>query len=125
MAGGYAVSAHQLTDRPSQDLDFATASSLALPDIATRLGAAYAQAGFRVSHIESTSRMARWEVSDGRQACEVDLLKEAIGPPVHLEIGPVLTLDDAIGLKVRALHDRAAHRDFIDVHAATIRGDYS
>jgi hypothetical protein len=39
-----------------------------------------------------------------------------------LSIGPVLAIDDAIGLKVRALHDRTTHRDFIDVHAATIAG---
>ena len=125
LAGGYAVSAHHLTDRPSRDLDFATASPLDLPDVATRLSVAYEQAGYHVSLIESTSRMARLEVSDGWQSCEVDLLKEAIGPPVQLEIGPVLTLDDAIGLKMRALHDRAAHRDFIDVHAAATRGGYT
>jgi hypothetical protein len=34
-----------------------------------------------------------------------------------MAIGPVLALDDAVGLKMRALHDRAAQRDFIDVHA--------
>lgn len=125
LAGGYAVSAHHLTDRPSRDLDFATASPMDLPDVATRLGAVYQRAGYRVSQVESTSRMARLEVSDGRQSCEIDLLKEAIAPPVQLEIGPVLTLDDTVGLKMRALHDRAAHRDFIDVHAAATRGGYS
>ncbi|MDT5040354.1 MAG: hypothetical protein QOE51_1339 [Actinoplanes sp.] len=125
LAGGYAVSAHHLTDRPSRDLDFATASLLDLPDVATRLSVVYEQAGYRVSQVESTSRMARLAVTDGQQSCEVDLLKEAIGPPVQLEIGPVLTLDDAVGLKMRALHDRAAHRDFIDVHAAATRGGYT
>jgi len=121
LAGGYAVSAHQLTDRPSRDLDFATAAPMNLPDVAARLSAAYQRAGYRIVQVESTSRMARLEVSDGRR----DLLKEAIGPPVQLEIGPVLTLDDAVGLKMRALHDRAAHRDFIDVYAAATRGGYT
>lgn len=125
LAGGYAVSAHQLTDRPSRDLDFATASPLGLSDVAARLRAAYQRAGYRVVLVESTPRMARLDVNDGRQSCEVDLLKEAIGPPVQLEIGPVLALDDAVGLKMRALHDRAAHRDFIDVHAAARRGGYT
>ncbi|MEU6577251.1 nucleotidyl transferase AbiEii/AbiGii toxin family protein [Streptomyces sp. NPDC046805] len=32
--------------------------------------------------------------------------------------GPVLGLDDVIGTKVRALADRAAARDFVDVQAA-------
>jgi hypothetical protein len=96
-----------------------------LPEVAARLSDAYKRAGYDVSQVESTSRMARLEVSDGQQSCEVDLLKEAIGPPVQLEIGPVLTIDDAVGLKMRALHDRAAHRDFIDVHAAATRGGYT
>ena len=30
-------------------------------------------------------------------------------------------MSGAVGLKVRALHDRAAHRDYIDVHAAFSR----
>jgi hypothetical protein len=125
LAGGYAVSAHHLNERPSRDLDFATATPMDLSDVAARLSAAYERAGYRISHVESTSRMARLEVSDGRQSCEVDLLKEAIAPPVQLEIGPVLTIDDTVGLKMRALHDRAAHRDFVDVHAAATRGGYT
>jgi hypothetical protein len=38
-----------------------------------------------------------------------------------LSIGPVRALDDAVGLKMRALHERAAHRDFIDIHAASLQ----
>lgn len=68
--------------------------------------------------------MARFEVRADRQACEIDLLKAGVGPPVLLDVGPVLALDDAIGLKVGALHDRGTHRDFIDVHAAHTRGGY-
>jgi len=37
----------------------------------------------------------------------------------------VLTLDDAVGLKVRPLADRALHRDFIDVHAAAVKAGYT
>jgi hypothetical protein len=65
--------------------------------------------------------MARLLVIADTLSCEVDVLKEAIGPPARLVVGPVLSLDDAVGLKVRALHDRAAHRDFIDVRAANAR----
>jgi hypothetical protein len=65
--------------------------------------------------------MARLLVHDDLSTCEVDLLKEAVGPPAHLLVGPVLALEDAIGLKVRALHERAAHRDFIDIKAANAR----
>lgn len=122
LAGGYAIAAHQLTARPSRDVDFATASSLPLPQITNRLADAYRAVGLVVTIVESTPRMARMEVSDGIRLCEVDLLKEAIGPPTRLSVGPVLAVDDAVGLKMRALHDRALHRDFIDVRAASAAG---
>ena len=61
---------------------------------------------------------------DGARTCEIDLLKEGVGDPVVLGIGTVLNRDDAVGLKVGALHDRAAHRDFVDIHAAHTRGGY-
>jgi hypothetical protein len=119
LAGGYALTAHELLQRPSQDIDFATATPLPLPEVADRLVAAYQEAGYAARIIEATPRMARLMVSAGADSCEVDLLKEAIGPPAQLSIGPVVALDDAVGLKMRALHDRAAHRDYIDVHAAS------
>ncbi|MFD0783228.1 nucleotidyl transferase AbiEii/AbiGii toxin family protein [Micromonospora azadirachtae] len=102
LAGGYALSAHQLVDRPSRDIDFATATALPLPIVAARLTEAYVSAGFVARVIEATPRMARLIVLAGPVACEVDLLKEAIGPPASLAVGPVLAFEDAIGLKVRA-----------------------
>jgi predicted nucleotidyltransferase component of viral defense system len=121
LAGGYALTAHDLLDRPSRDIDFATATSTPLPEVAERLANAYRAASYKADIVEATPRMARMVVRRDSLTCEVDLLKEAIGPPAQLVIGPVLSLDDAIGLKVRALHDRAAHRDFIDVKAANAR----
>jgi len=123
LAGGYALAAHELIDRPSRDVDFATSSPLPLDQIVLRLAAAYRVAGFSAEVVESTSRMARLVVSAASESCDVDLLKEAIGPPVILTLGPVLALDDAVGLKMRALYDRAAHRDFIDLYAASSRVD--
>ena len=125
LAGGYAISAHRLTARASRDVDFATAAALPLQQVTERLAEAYRDAGLHVVVIESASRMARLEVSGDGDSSEVDLLKEAIGPPVRMRIGPVLSLDDAVGLKMRALHDRALHRDYIDVHAATTAGGYT
>jgi hypothetical protein len=47
LAGGYAIAQYDLTSRPSQDVDFATASALPLPQIADRLAQAYRDAGPR------------------------------------------------------------------------------
>jgi hypothetical protein len=125
LAGGYAIRAHGLTERPSGDLDLATSAGVALPSILARLAEAFRQHGFDVQLIESSPRMARLQVTRGAEACEVDLLKEAVGAPALFDLGPVLALDDAVGLKVRPLADRALHRDFIDVHAAAVKAGYS
>ncbi len=125
LAGGYAIRAHGLTERPSGDLDLATSASIGLATIVGRLSDAFRRGGFEVQLIESNPRTARLQVTRGAEVCEVDLLKEAVGPPALFELGPVLTLDDAVGLKVRPLADRALHRDFIDVHAAAVKAGYT
>lgn len=49
----------------------------------------------------------------------MDVLKENLwSPPTETVYGPVLAFDDVIGTKVRALADRGAVRDLIDVRAA-------
>jgi hypothetical protein len=56
------------------------------------------------------------------QECEVDILKEIFWRPVSQSPhGPVLAEEDVIGTKVRALADRGAPRDLIDVFAASLR----
>ncbi|MEV6785273.1 nucleotidyl transferase AbiEii/AbiGii toxin family protein [Streptomyces sp. NPDC051098] len=100
ITGGYAVQAHGLVDRFSQDLDVATGRP------ADRNGAL-------------SGRLIASDLDTGEE-CEVDVLKEAFwGKPTETQYGPVLALDDVIGTKVRALADRGAVRDLIDVHAAS------
>jgi len=122
LAGGYAISQYGLTSRPSRDVDFATASPLPLAEVTDRLAQAYRVAGYTVTVVEATARMACMDVTDGTRSCEVDLLKEAIGPPTRLTVGPVLAIDDAVGLKMRALFSRTMPRDIIDVRAAGAAG---
>jgi len=113
--------AHGLVNRPSQDLDFATAHSMPLPEIATAVATAYRALGFEATMIEATPRMARMTILDPvtQHECELDLLKEALQQrPVLLDLIPVVALDDAVGLKVRALYGRSVPRDLIDVAAA-------
>jgi hypothetical protein len=78
--------------------------------------------GWQVQNIETDPLSARLIVTDPDtgEACEVDVLKEAFyRHPDITEYGPVLALDDVVGTKVRALADRGAPRDLIDVHAAS------
>ncbi|MFJ9646419.1 nucleotidyl transferase AbiEii/AbiGii toxin family protein [Streptomyces sp. NPDC004244] len=124
ITGGYAVQAHGLVDRLSQDLDVATENPAPMAEITADLVHELAERGWRVAVIAVDPLSARLMVTDPADGaeCEVDVLKENLwSPPAHTEYGPVLALDDVIGTKVRALADRGAVRDLIDVHAAARR----
>lgn len=106
LTGGYAVQAHGLVDRLSQDLDVATENPDPMEDIATAVRTELEQRGWRVEALETDPLSARLIVTDPaiREDCEVDILKEALWrPPVLTEHGLVLSLEDVVGTKVRAL----------------------
>ncbi|MGW3014462.1 nucleotidyl transferase AbiEii/AbiGii toxin family protein [Streptomyces longwoodensis] len=124
LTGGYAVRAHRLVHRPSQDLDVATENPAPMADIAVTLRAGLETRGWRVQALETAPLSARFTVTDPvtGQDCEVDILKEVFWRPVaQSRYGPVLAEEDVIGTKVRALADRGAPRDLIDVFAASRR----
>ncbi|MCX5200554.1 nucleotidyl transferase AbiEii/AbiGii toxin family protein [Streptomyces sp. NBC_00237] len=124
LTGGYAVRAHRLVNRPSQDLDVATENPAPMADIAATLRAGLEGRGWRVAALETAPLSARFTVADPNtgQECEVDILKEVFWRPVvRSPYGPVLAEEDVIGTKVRALADRGAPRDLIDVFAASRR----
>ncbi|RVX47954.1 hypothetical protein EDD27_10907 [Nonomuraea polychroma] len=118
LAGGYAIKAHGFTDRPSKDLDFATDVEIPLPDVALGVVGAFQEAGLEASIIEVTPRMGRLMVADVTtgETCEFDLLREALqARPSTCGTLKVLGLDDAVGLKMRAVHERSLARDIIDI----------
>jgi hypothetical protein len=125
LAGGYAFRAHEISHRPSQDLDFATRDNTPLPEIAEHVRLAFQAAGYGVLLVEATGRYARLvlRLPDSGDELEMDLLKEALELSwVTVQITPsagvrALSLDDTVGLKARAWHDRFVIRDIIDLHA--------
>jgi hypothetical protein len=100
LAGGYAISAHGLTSRPSHDLDFATRSAMPMAEVTSRLAGLFRDSGCEVTVIEVAPLTARLMIVSDGQSCEIDLLKGPIGSPALLAVGPVLALDDAVGMKV-------------------------
>ncbi|MFG3134325.1 nucleotidyl transferase AbiEii/AbiGii toxin family protein [Streptomyces tendae] len=120
LAGGYAIQAHGLINRVSQDLDLATDAPEDLSEITNTIAAGLRGRGWTVHTDEVTPRMARLRVTDTTgDSCELDVLKEIFHrPPVATKAGLTLSLDDAVGLKMRALHDRGIPRDVIDVFSA-------
>jgi hypothetical protein len=131
LAGGYAFRAHEILHRPSQDLDFATRDGTPLPEIAAQVQLAFQRAGYGVRLAEATPRYARLvlQLPGSGEELEMDLLKEALEPRwVTVRITPAasvraVSLEDTVGLKARAWHDRFVIRDIIDLHA--VAGTFS
>jgi hypothetical protein len=126
LAGGYAFRAHEILHRPSQDLDFATRDDTPLPEIAAHVQLAFERVGYGVRLAEEASpRYARLvlQLPGSGEELEMDLLKEALEPRwITVQITPAATvravsLEDTVGLKARAWHDRFVIRDIIDLHA--------
>ncbi|MFC8790674.1 nucleotidyl transferase AbiEii/AbiGii toxin family protein [Streptomyces cinereoruber] len=122
LTGGYAVQAHGLVERFSRDLDVATENPAPMQEIVASLTAGLGARGWRTTYVQTDPLSGRFLVTDPDtgEECEVDVLKEAFwAPPTQTPYGPVLSLDDVIGTKVRALADRGTVRDLIDVQAAS------
>ncbi|MFJ5968684.1 hypothetical protein [Streptomyces sp. NPDC093060] len=124
LAGGYALQAHGLLERPHANLDFATESAEAMDRIAGAVGAALEARARPVRAGAVTALTAQLTVTDPPtgEPCVLVLHKEVFWQPAALtEYGPALSLEDAVGTKIRALYDRGAAVDLIDAQAAATR----
>ena len=117
LAGGYAVQAHGILERPSEDVDlFATlAAEPAFTDAVAAAVAVYRGGVLDVTVVVQIAGSARLEVTDpgSRRTSKVELGLDwrQFRPPV-LEIGPVLARDDAVANKVSAVYSRGQARDY-------------
>ena len=130
LAGGYAVQAAGLLERPSEDVDLFTAWNRAgeFDTAVTAVVDAYRQDGLdaviELQHAGAFARLRVVDPSGGSAKVEMGVDWRA-NEPVRMAIGPVLHPDDAVANKVCALFGRALARDFIDVDAALASGRYS
>lgn len=127
LAGGYAIQALGMVERPSEDIDLFTAWELrsTFAEAVQAVVDAYAADGLDVHVDQHGDTFTRLYVSDGRDTAKVELAADfRANPPVHLAIGPVLHPHDAVANKMIALYGRAQARDFIDVDAAIISGQF-
>jgi hypothetical protein len=130
LAGGYAVQANGLLERPSEDVDLFAAWSRR-DEFDTAVSAvidAYAADGLQVEvdvRFETFARLYATDPTDCQRS-KVELgVDWRAHEPVQLAIGPVLHPDDAVANKMGALFGRIQARDFIDVDAAITSGRYS
>lgn len=130
LAGGYAVAAHGIGNRPSGDVDLFTSWQHRdeFHALTTAVVSALESAGYKASVIISAETFARLTATDpvGGSEEKIELSADwRAHDPVQLDIGPVLHADDAVANKVCALFGRALPRDFLDVDAAIISGRYT
>ncbi|MBA9007653.1 MULTISPECIES: nucleotidyl transferase AbiEii/AbiGii toxin family protein [Thermomonospora] len=126
LAGGHALRAHGLIDRPSENVDLVATEPLPLHEVAEAVAAAYRGQGLlaRVGEPDGDAYvgMVVADPATGEE-CEVNLLKVPLRMrPTRIGACPVVAYEDAIGLKVGALAGRLVARDLIDV--AAVAGDY-
>lgn len=129
LAGSGAIREHGILHRATQDIDLFTIVG-AVGQFATAVAntiESLTQHGYLPVLSRSAGQSARLAVtsSDG-YIFEVDLgVDWGAHDPVHLSIGPVLALEDAVANKVWALYSGAAARDFLDVDAIRTSGRFT
>jgi hypothetical protein len=131
LAGGRAIAAHGILDRPSEDVDlFADWQRRAdFPAATDEVIAAYQAEGYDVHidlRLETFTRLHLTDPAHPGVRHRVELVANwRAQPPVLMDVGPVLHADDVMAGKVDALYNRAAARDFLDIDAAITSGRYS
>jgi nucleotidyltransferase AbiEii toxin of type IV toxin-antitoxin system len=131
LAGGYAVQAHGILERPSEDVDLFTDWERR-GDFAAAVEAVvggYRAAGYIVEvtqQFDTFARLAATDPATPDRPYRVELAANWRSlPPVMMDIGPVLHVDDVVAGKMSALFTRAEPRDFLDVDAALMTGRYT
>ncbi|WP_311766963.1 nucleotidyl transferase AbiEii/AbiGii toxin family protein [Streptomyces rhizosphaericus] len=121
LAGGYAVQAHRIVNRVSDDVDLFAPfgrASREMEQAAERITTAYEAAGYTVEQVHLTPTYTRLNVTDAALGAQskVELVAEFLHhTPVDSDLGPVLHRDDVASGKTSALFTRAEVRDAIDV----------
>ncbi|GAA1593225.1 nucleotidyl transferase AbiEii/AbiGii toxin family protein [Actinoplanes couchii] len=133
LGGGLALIEHGLVARPTEDVDLFATGEGSVAAATTAVAEALEAAGLHVERIDHDGdlddlitgmayQMSELQVIDGVKTLRVSLgFLDRAHPPVVLDIGPVMAVDDLIAWKVAALVSRAEVRDFIDV--AVFLGD--
>lgn len=124
-----AIREHGLISRPTEDVDLFTTSQdiTEFTDAADEVIAQLRGSGFQVEQIRRAPQYARLHVAttDGIRL-DVDLgVDWRQDDPVLLDVGPLLSLIDAVGNKVSALYSRGEARDYLDVDAIRASGRFT
>ena len=131
LAGGNALIAHGIIDRPTDDVDLFSDQETAVAAAADAVEGALRAAGFEAERRDQAGGLedvfyglgeglAEWVITapGGEQTMLQMAYFDRTRGPVTMDVGPVLSLEDVVGGKVCALAGRAEPRDYIDTAAA-------
>lgn len=126
LAGGAALVASGLTERPTQDIDlFGSDVATGISAAANALEVACTDRGWTTERIRDTATFRRLIVRSPGDELLVDLAVDSppLGAPTITAVGPTYPPRELAARKLLALFDRAEARDFVDVHKLSERFD--
>ncbi len=117
LAGGGALLASGLTNRPTEDLDFfGEMGRSSVAAVRDELETAITERGWTSTRIQDSETFVRLRlVGDDELIVDIAIDSPAERPPVVSVVGPTFDPEELAGRKLTALFDRAAARDFADV----------
>jgi hypothetical protein len=134
LGGGNALIIHGIVDRLTQDVDLFTDNEHAVALAAEIVEEALLGAGLQPEREDKTGgladlfegmadQLAEWTLTlpDGVQTTLQMAYIDRHYPPVMMDLGPVLNVQDVVASKVCALASRVATRDYIDTAASIDR----
>jgi Nucleotidyl transferase AbiEii toxin, Type IV TA system len=130
LAGGNALIAHGIVDRPTDDVDLFSDQETAVTAAAEAVEDALRAAGFEAERRDQAGGLedvfygmgeglAEWVITapGGQQTMLQMAYFDRTRGPVTMDVGPVLDLEDLAAWKTIALLSRAEPRDYMDVAA--------
>ncbi len=131
LAGGNALIAHGIIDRPTDDVDLFSDQETGVAAAADAVESALREAGFlaerrdRLGGLEEVFEgmgegLAEWIITapSGQQTMLQMAYFDRTRGPVTMDVGPVLDLEDVAAGKAVALVSRVEPRDYVDTAAA-------
>lgn len=134
LAGGNALMAHGVIDRPTEDVDLFSDQETGVVAAADAVEAALRAAGFAAERQDGINDLgdifegmgeglAEWLITSpaGQQTMLQMAYFDRTRGPVTMDVGPVLDMEDLAGWKTVALVSRVEPRDYVDIAAALDR----
>lgn len=129
LAGSGAIREHGMVDRLTHDVDLFTndPDPAAFESAVEHLASELKRVGHAVEEVRRSPQFAQLRITTPKgRSVEMDLAVDwRENEPVTLAVGPVLSLEDAVGSKLSALYTRNEARDYIDVDSIRASGRFT